>query len=167
MSSNGTMSDGTLTNDDTPNDTGPDHGDQPDLSPAASRLRIATFRLARRMRTQRAVDSMSDGQFAVLAALRVHGPHTLGELAERERVSAPSMNRTVNCLQESGYIVRGADERDGRKVVISLTSEGEAVVEETARRRDAWVEASLAELTPAERETLAAAAEIMERMVAR
>ncbi|MFK4834644.1 MarR family winged helix-turn-helix transcriptional regulator [Microbacterium sp. ZW T2_14] len=148
-------------------ETGTDPGDQPDLSSAASRLRIATFRLARRMRTQRAVDSMSDGQFAVLAALRVHGPHTLGDLAERERVSAPSMNRTVNCLQESGYIVRAADESDGRKVVISLTPEGEAVVEETARRRDAWVEASLAELTPAERETLAAAAEIMARMVAR
>ena len=139
----------------------------PDLSPAAQQLRIATFRLARRMRTQRAVDSMSDGQFAVLAALRVHGPHTLGELADRERVSAPSMNRTVNCLQESGYIARAADERDGRKVVISLTPEGDAVVDETARRRDAWVEAALGELTPAERDTLSAAAELMQRMVAR
>ncbi|KJL44555.1 MULTISPECIES: MarR family winged helix-turn-helix transcriptional regulator [Microbacterium] len=154
-------------NETSETDPGPDAGNPADLSPAASQLRIATFRLARRMRTQRAVDSMSDGQFAVLAALKVHGPHTLGELAERERVSAPSMNRTVNCLQDSGYIVRGADERDGRKVVISLTPEGVAVVEETARRRDAWVESSLAELTPAERETLAAAAEIMERMVAR
>ena len=148
-------------------ETDPDTGHDPELSAAASQLRIATFRLARRMRTQRAVDSMSDGQFAVLAALWKTGPHTLGELAERERVSAPSMNRTVNCLQDSGYIVRGADERDGRKVVISLTPEGVAVVEETARRRDAWVEASLAELSPAERETLAAAADIMERMVAR
>ena len=154
-------------NETSDSDTGPDAGPHADLSPAASQLRIATFRLARRMRTQRAVDSMSDGQFAVLAALKVHGPHTLGDLAERERVSAPSMNRTVNCLQDSGYIVRGADERDGRKVVISLTPEGVAVVEETARRRDAWVEASLAELTPAERDTLAAAADIMERMVAR
>nr|WP_228479348.1 MarR family transcriptional regulator [Microbacterium atlanticum] len=151
----------------TTNDLGAEPADQPDLSPAAQRLRIATFRLARRMRTQRAVDSMSDGQFAVLAALKVHGPHTLGELADRERVSAPSMNRTVNCLQDAGYIVRGADERDGRKVVISLTPEGEAVVEETARRRDAWVEASLAHLTVAERETLEAAAEIMQRMVDR
>ena len=149
------------------NEAGPTAGAQPDLSPAASRLRIATFRLARRMRTQRAVDSMSDGQFGVLAALKIHGPHTLGDLAERERVSAPSMNRTVNCLQDSGYIVRGADENDGRKVVISLTAEGLAVVEETARRRDAWVEASLAELTPAERATLDAAAQIMERMAAR
>lgn len=138
-----------------------------DLSAAASQLRIATFRLARRMRTQRAIDSMSDGQFAVLAALWTHGPHTLGELADRERVSAPSMNRTVNCLQDSGYIVRSADETDGRKVVISLTDEGRAVVDETARRRDAWVEAALADLTPTERETIARAAELMERMVAR
>ncbi|GAA1924796.1 hypothetical protein GCM10009775_16350 [Microbacterium aoyamense] len=138
-----------------------------DLSREASDLRIATFRLARRMRTQRAVDSMSDGQFAVLAALFVHGPHTLGELADRERVSAPAMNRTVNCLQDSGYLTRSADENDGRKVVIALTDEGRAVVDETARRRDAWVEEALADLSAAERTTLAQAAEIMQRMVAR
>jgi len=143
----------------------PDASDE--LAEAASGLRIATFRLARRMRTQRAVDSMSDGQFAVLAGLSAHGSHTLGELADRERVSAPSMNRTVNCLQDSGYVARSADESDGRKVVISLTPAGRAVVDETARRRDAWVEESLAELTPDERATLAAAAELMQRMVAR
>jgi DNA-binding MarR family transcriptional regulator len=139
----------------------------PDLSREASDLRIATFRLARRMRTQRAVDSMSDGQFAVLAGLSVHGPHTLTELADRERVSAPAMNRTVNCLQDAGYVSRSADENDGRKVVIDLTDGGRAVVEETARRRDAWVEEALAEIDPGERAILAKAAEIMQRMVAR
>lgn len=138
-----------------------------DLAREASDLRIATFRLARRMRTQRAVDSMSDGQFAVLAGLSVHGAHTLTELAERERVSAPAMNRTVNCLQDAGYISRSADENDGRKVVIDLTQEGRAVVDETARRRDAWVEEALAEIEPAEREILAHAAAIMHRMVTR
>ena len=51
--------------------------------------------------------------------------------------------------------------------MISLTDEGRSVVEETARRRDAWVEEALAALTPAERATLAEAAEIMQRMVAR
>ena len=154
-----------MSTDTTTSTTATDHLD--DHSAAASALRIATFRLARRMRTQRAVDSMSDGQFGVLAALWVHGPHTLGELAERERVSAPSMNRTVNCLQDSQYIQRSADENDGRKVVISLTDEGRAVVDETARRRDAWVESALAELTEAERETLAQAAEIMAKVAAR
>lgn len=138
-----------------------------DLSREASDLRIATFRLARRMRTQRAVDSMSDGQFTVLAVLFTHGPHTLTELADRERVSSPAMNRTVNCLQDAGYISRRANESDGRKVVIDLTDEGRSVVDETARRRDAWVEAALAEIAPDDREILARAAAIMQRMVER
>lgn len=134
---------------------------------AAADLRMATFRLARRLRSQRAVDTMSDGQFAVLAALKIHGPHTLGELADRERVSAPSMNRSVNCLEESGYLSRTPDEDDRRKVNIDLTDAGRDVVEETVRRRDSWLEHALAELTDQQRATLAAAAEIMTGVAAR
>jgi DNA-binding MarR family transcriptional regulator len=122
---------------------------------------MATFRLARRLRAQRAVDTMSDGQFAVLAALKMNGPHTLGELAERERVTAPSMNRTVNCLEEEGWLTRTTDEQDRRKVNIALTDEGRAVVEETTRRRDAWLEDGLAALTSPERDILSRAAAIM------
>lgn len=138
-----------------------------DLAAAASDLRMATFRLARRLRAQRAVDEMSDGQFAVLAALTVHGPHALGELADRERVSAPSMNRTVNCLEESGYVARTPDEQDRRKVTISLTDAGRAVVEETTRRRDSWLEAALASLSDADRDVLAQAADIMREVASR
>ncbi len=138
-----------------------------DLAHEASDLRMATFRLARRLRSQRAVDTMSDGQFAVLAALSSHGPHTLGELADRERVSAPSMNRTVNCLEESGYLSRTPDEVDRRKVNIALTDTGRDVVAETVRRRDSWLEASLAALSPAQRATLHEAAAIMREVAAR
>ena len=148
------MSD-TTTTQTTPADHLDDH------SAAASQLRIATFRLARRLRTQRAVDSMSDGQFAVLAALWVHGSHTLGELAERERVSAPSMNRTVNCLEESGYLVRTADEIDRRKSNITLTDAGRDVVKATISKRDAWLTTRLRELSKEDRATLARAAELM------
>jgi DNA-binding MarR family transcriptional regulator len=134
---------------------------------AAAELRLATFRLARRLRGQRAVDSMSDGQFAVLMALTVNGSHTLGELAARERVTAPSMNRTVNCLEESGYLSRTADDGDRRKVNIALTDAGREVVVETIRRRDAWLEEALGELTDAERATLHAASEIMRAVATR
>ncbi len=133
----------------------------------ASAFRMATFRLARRLRAERAVDSMSDGQFAVLAVLKVHGPHTLGELADRERVTPPSMTRTVNCLEESGYITRTPDEVDRRKVNIDLTDDGLAVVLETTRRRDAWLEEAIGELSPDKRAALAAAAEIMLAVAAR
>jgi DNA-binding MarR family transcriptional regulator len=137
------------------------------LREEASDLRMATFRLARRLRAQRAVDTMSDGQFAVLAALHVHGIHTLGELAERERVSAPSMNRTVNCLEESGYLTRTADSDDRRKVNIALTDAGTSVVTETVRRRDAWLEEALGELTPKQRKALASASVVMRELAER
>lgn len=139
----------------------------PDLTSEASELRMATFRLARRLRAERAVDSMSDGQFAVLAALKVHGAHTLRDLAERERVTAPSMNRTVNCLEESGYLTRTPDDIDRRKVNIALTPEGRDVVEETVRRRDSWLEAALDSLTPQQRGTLHDAAALMREVAAR
>lgn len=139
---------------------------QTELSDLASAFRLATFRLARRLRAERVVDTLSDGQFVVLAALR-SGPHTLGELADRERVTPPSMNRTVNCLEESGYITRTPDSDDRRKVNVSLTREGVAVVEETIRHRDAWLEAALASLSPEERQVLAASAEIMREVAAR
>lgn len=136
------------------------------LGEEASDLRMATFRLARRLRGERAVDTMSDAQFAVLAVLSTHGSHTLGELATRERVSAPSMNRTVNYLEESGYVVRVPDEQDRRKVNILLTPLGTEVVVETVRRRDAWLEASLAALEPEERTLLAQAGLIMRKVAA-
>jgi DNA-binding MarR family transcriptional regulator len=128
---------------------------------------MSVFRLARRLRAERAVDSMSDGQFSVLMALKVNGTRTLGELATRERVTAPSMNRTVNCLEESGYLERRSDDTDRRKVNIVLTDAGRAVVEETVRRRNAWLEEALDELDADERATLHAASEILRRVVER
>ncbi len=135
-----------------------------ELGATAAALRMATFRLARRLRAQRVVDTMSDGQFAVLAALTVHGPHALGELAERERVTPPSMNRTVNCLQDAGWVQRSPDADDRRKVAITLTDEGRALVAETVRRRDAWLEDALAGLSTDDLDILTAAAAVMRRV---
>lgn len=148
-------------------DESPQSDTRAEFHTAASDLRMATFRLARRLRAQRAVDTMSDGQFAVLAALTVHGDHTLGQLADRERVTAPSMNRTVSLLEDAGYVTRIPDQVDRRRVTIDLTAFGRTIVDETVRRRDAFVEEALAELTPEERETLARAAVIMRKVADR
>lgn len=130
-------------------------------------LRMATFRLSRRLRTERALDAVSDGQFAVLYTLKATGPHTLGELAERERVTAPSMNRTVNCLEEEGWITRTPDEADRRKVNIEITASGRSLVTEALQRRDRWLATALSELTARQRKTLADAAVIMNEVAAR
>lgn len=137
---------------------------QESLSENVSQIRMSIFRIARRMRNQRADDTLSDAQFAVLAVLHSFGTHTLGELAEREHVSAPSMNRTVNCLEEAGYVAREPDENDRRKVNIALTDEGSGVVRETVRRRDAWLESGFVALTDEEQSTLLEAATIMRKV---
>ena len=77
------------------------------------------------------------------------------------------MNRTVNGLEESGYLTRTTDADDRRKVNIALTDAGRAVVEETVRRRDSWLEDALAALTASQRELLRSAAELMREVAAR
>lgn len=136
------------------------------LSELSSDLRLATFRLARRLRAEKA-DSMSDGAYAVLASLSNHGCHTLGELAARERVSAPSMNRTVNCLEESGYVSRTADPGDRRKVKIDLTEQGRSFVEATVRRRTEWLERVLHALPEQDVELLRRASALLEEIATR
>lgn len=137
------------------------------LSADASELRAAVFRLSRRLKQQRAVSDMTDGQFAVLVALKLHGPHTLSALAEREGVTAPSMNRTVNCLEEFGHLSRTENGTDRRKVDIVITDSGRRVVDETVRRRDEWLSKVLSGLDGDDREILRRAAAIIMREVER
>jgi len=107
-----------------------------DFDESAAELRYALFRLTRRLRTARAVDTMSDAQFATLGALRVHGRRTLSALAEHEHVTAPTMSATINGLAELGLVVRVPDENDRRRVYVELTPQGESVVAETIRKRN-------------------------------
>ncbi|HOV99999.1 MAG TPA: MarR family transcriptional regulator [Rhodoglobus sp.] len=124
-------------------------------------LRIAIMRLARRMRLERADEDVTDGQLSVLFVLTKHGAQTLGALSEHERVTPPSMNRTVNALENNGLIVRESSPDDGRKVLITLTDRARALVVETQRRRVAWFSRQLASLSPTEREALDTAAPIL------
>ncbi|HEX6876680.1 MAG TPA: MarR family transcriptional regulator [Nocardioidaceae bacterium] len=131
----------------------------------AAALRISVARLTRRLRSERDPENeLSIGQLSVLGALFRNGTCSIGELAAHERVQPPSMTRTVNCLEEAGYVVRRAHETDRRQVVIELADKGRITLEADRRRRDAWLARRLAELTPEERSVLRQAAPILERL---
>ncbi len=131
-----------------------ENDDHPELT---TDLRVAVARLSRRLRAEKADDELSDGQMSVLFFLVREGPHTLSALSEHERVTPPSMNRTVNGLVGSGYAQREGHPEDGRKVVLTATEAGRRLVEETRRRRDAWLYRRLEELSDSERDLIAAA----------
>ena len=132
----------------------------------SSALRIAVMRLARRLRAERTDTSLSVSQIAALGSLSRHGPLTPGELADHEKVQPPSMTRTVAALEARGLISRTPHPTDRRQVLLDVTREAEAMLLADRRRRDAWLSKRLAELTPADRETLRAAANVLERLAA-
>ncbi len=129
-----------------------------------TQLRLTVLRLARRIRAERADDSMSDTQMAVLSTLKTEGAKGLKELAEAERVTPPSMNRTVNALVETGYVSRTESVDDRRRVVIAITEEGLAMVAATRRKRDEWFARRVATLTGEQRRLLEQAEPILKEL---
>ncbi len=122
------------------------------------------MRLARLNRQQRAEGDVAEGQRSALFYLYDQGAKSLGALSDHDKVTPPSMNRTVNHLLERGYVTRITDGTDARKVSIDLTDLGRDFVEETRRRRDRWFEDRLARLTPDERATLDAAVPVIRKL---
>lgn len=127
-------------------------------------LRIAIMRLSRRMRLERAGDDVTDGQLSVLFVLWKEGTQTLSSLSEHERVTPPSMNRTVNALVEKALVTRSGAPDDGRKVMITATDAGTEIARETKRRRVAWFSRQLESLTPEQRIALNAATPILREL---
>ena len=130
----------------------------------AAELRISLMRVARRLRAEKSVQELTDGQFSVLALLDRNGPLTPRVLAEHERVQPPSMTRTLAGLLARGLIDRAGDPTDRRQVIVGLTESGTRAVEETRQRRDAWLDRRLIDLEPKERAVLAEASEILRRI---
>lgn len=129
-----------------------------------SDLRIACMRIARRVRFE-SDSTVAPHQFSVLVRLD-EGPRTPKELAAIEKVSAPSMTRTVNALVELGLVARADDPTDGRQVILSLTPAGHATIRETRRTRHQWFATRLDALTDDERALLVQATALLERVAA-
>jgi DNA-binding MarR family transcriptional regulator len=126
-------------------------------------LRMLLQRVTRRIRNNRADGAMSDAKLGVL--FRLEGSTaTPGLLAERERVTPPSMNRTLNTLEQSGLVTRSPDPDDARKVVVTITDAGLAVIRETRRLRTRWFSQQVAALSREERDALEAVIPVLRRI---
>ena len=121
-------------------------------------VRSAVGRLYRRFRSERPEGSLGDAALAVLTRLHKHGPQTLTELSEHDRVSPASMSQIVNRLTSAGYAVRTRDPEDGRKVLFSTTAEGDELAGAARAQRNAWLDDRLRALSAEDRAAIARAA---------
>ena len=131
----------------------------------AADLRIACQRVSRRVRFESSTE-IAPHLVSAMANLR-HSPLTPGELAEVERISAPSMTRTVNCLVDKELVAREDHPSDGRSKVLTLTASGHDLLDRVAQARNDWMVQQLEGLTDAERQLLREATDLLNQVVSK
>jgi len=139
----------------------PDH--RP-LIDAAGDLRYGVHRLARRLRSERSPQALSQSKVSVLAQLRRNGPTGAKALADADRLQPQSLTRVFAELERDGLISRMRNARDGRQVLFVITGDGMRALKRDLAERDAWLAGALLELTEAERQVLSIAARLMDRL---
>jgi DNA-binding MarR family transcriptional regulator len=132
----------------------------------AARLRLAITRTARRLRQEAGTD-LSPSQLAALATIERHGPLAPSELAERERIRRPTATRVLSRLVQTKLVERIPDPADGRSAIVSVSSEGRALLRRLRRRKTAYLATRVRDLPPQDLSALARATEVLEAILAR
>lgn len=122
------------------------------------------MRLARRLRQQAGGD-LSPTLTSALVTVERHGPLTLGGLAALERVKRPSVTRIVAALEKRGLVAREVDPTDRRVRVVAVTAAARLQLQESRTRKTAYLARHLHELSGDDVDSLAAAVEVLERLL--
>ena len=139
--------------------------DSEEVIVAARALRRGTTELYRRLRSERMSHGLSPTKLSVLGRLALNGPLTVTALAAQERVQPQSLTRTLADLEESKLIVRRQDQVDRRQSLTEITQLGHDLLKNDARRQATWLALAMSSvLTPAERELLRVAAQLMRQL---
>jgi DNA-binding MarR family transcriptional regulator len=131
----------------------------------ADAMVMAAIRLTRTLRMLNRGAEYSGPQISALAVVAHAGRITARDLARLEEVTPATISRLLATLEDAGLVERAQDERDGRVQWISATAEGRRVIEQGHARRLAPLARTIAALPRHEREQMAAAVAITQRMI--
>jgi DNA-binding MarR family transcriptional regulator len=138
--------------------------ERPDLDPAPMQILSRVSRLADVLDERRAAAFVEHGlqahEFDVLAALRRSGEPfelTAGELCIATHVTSGTMTSRLDRLAGRDFVIRRADDTDGRLVQVRLTDAGREHVDAAMAALLASEHELVAQLGETKRERLAAA----------
>jgi DNA-binding MarR family transcriptional regulator len=129
----------------------------------ASDLLDAMYLTMRRLRREGFHSAaMSYADLMILGHVQKSPGRGVSDLATEAGVSGPTMSGQIKRLEAAGMILRepGPD-NDRRRVSLILSPSAEAMMNSLRRQGTEWMAARLAELTDAERETLAKAVPVL------
>lgn len=119
-----------------------------------------------RFATQRTKLPLPWAQARLLSTIEDRGEARISDLAGLDHCSQPTMTTQVRRLEDAALVSRTVDPLDGRAVLIRITDKGRQVLAEARLDRAAVIDPRLERLAPRDRETLAAAVEVIERLLA-
>lgn len=131
----------------------------------ANRLHTAAIHLLRQVRRTDQATGLTPARLSALSVLVFGGPTTLGELAQLEQVSAPTMSRLVAALAADGLVERRGDPHDRRVTRIAATPEGARLLLRARRDRVEYLSERLANLDADSVSLLGRAADLIERVL--
>ncbi|MFG3207814.1 MarR family winged helix-turn-helix transcriptional regulator [Streptomyces sp. NPDC048192] len=111
-----------------------------------------------------AVQKLSFTTLSVLDTLATSGPKRLTELARTEQISQPGLTQLVTRLERDGLVERRPDPDDGRAVLVHITDSGRKIGQTRREDRGRHLTPLIAQLTPAERQAIAAALPALTRL---
>ena len=127
----------------------------------ADALHSTAIHLLRQLRVEDRASGIGPAQLSALSVLVFGGSMSLKQLAEIEQVKPPTMVRIVRGLVEQRLATSKAAKDDARKLQISATSRGRAVMLRARSRRVDTLARMLAEKSKAERVEIARAVRIL------
>jgi DNA-binding MarR family transcriptional regulator len=141
---------------------GTEHAERTEAIDAA-RLRVAVLRLARRLR-KHDLAGLTPSQLSTLATVGQQGPVRLGDLAASERIAPSTLTRLISVLEGRGYVRREAAPADARAYLVTVTEEGQEVLELLRREATSMLTDILRELPPDQLAALSAALPALEQL---
>lgn len=121
-----------------------------DSEELAARLRASIQHLMPMLRAQSVHSDLTPSRLSALAALADRGPLRISELAARMGIALSTASRMIDLLEGLGWTGRRPDPGDQRASLISLTTEGDAVLRSVRSEHAGKLAAEIARL-PAER----------------
>lgn len=132
----------------------------------AGELRVVAGQLIRRLREQSQKGALTLSQVSALGRLEREGPMTVTALARAEGVRPQSMGATIASLEAAGHIAGAPDPADGRQTLLSVTEACRDWIRASRAAREDWLFHTIrTRLSPAEQDELAAAVELLRRLV--
>lgn len=114
-------------------------------------LRTVVTRLIKKLRSQSPTHAkLSLTERSVIKLLDKRKEMLPNEIAKMEKVTTQSMSQILNHLLALGYITRKPLEADKRKVMISLSEAGQAILHAVRHEVDEWLSKAIHETCSAE-----------------